>query len=171
MYDFYKITQHLEKELDKKAESGLRNTTDLETVAKILDAMKDIAKTEYYCSVTEAMEQEGYSHDGGYSESRRRDSRGRYSRADGGNGYEGGSSYRTRGYSQGGYSEAKGEYMDAKHSYRSSGSPESKREMDVTLRECMTKLKEELDEMEANADTREEREKIRDMRRDIAKLA
>ena len=33
------------------------------------------------------------------------------------------------------------------------------------------KLKEELDEMEANADTREEREKIREMRREIGKLA
>lgn len=85
--------------------------------------------------------------------------------------YTVGSSYR-RGYSRdGGYSEAKGDYMDAKHSYRTTRSAESKRDMDVSLQECMHKLKKELDEMEANADTREEREKIREMRREIGNLA
>ena len=43
--------------------------------------------------------------------------------------------------------------------------------MNVTLEDCMYKLKDELDQMEANADTREEREKIREMRREIGKLA
>ena len=104
-----------------------------------------------------------YSHDDGYSERRKRDSRGRYSRGDG---YDRGSSY-----NQGGYSEARDRYMDDKHSYRSTRSPESKRDMNVSLQDCMEKLKHELDEMEANADTREERDKIREMRREIGKLA
>jgi hypothetical protein len=61
--------------------------------------------------------------------------------------------------------------MEDKHSYRSTRSPDSKRDMNVSLQECMDKLKMELDEMEANADTREERDKIREMRREIGKLA
>lgn len=175
MYDSYKIMEHLKKELDKKAESGIRSVSDLETIMKLAQTMKDLTKAEYYCTVTEAMEQEGgYSQNGGYSERRHRDSMGRYSRNDGGHSYDNGSSYR-RGYSRdggySGYSEAKGEYMDAKHSYRSTRSPESKRDVEASLHECMTMLKQELDEMEANADTREERDKIRAMRREISNLA
>lgn len=166
MYDFDRIMKHLEKEVEKKSESGVRSQSDLDTVMKLAQTMKDFAKTNYYCTVTEAMEQEGYSHEDGYSERRRRDSMGRYSRNDGGHhGYEGGSSYR------GGYSEAKERYMDDKHSYRSTKSADSKRDMNVSLQDCMEKLKMELDEMEANADTREERDKIREMRREIGKLA
>lgn len=181
MYDTYAIMKQLEKEVAKKAESGIRSTADLEVVSKLAQAMKDFAKTEYYCTVTEAMESEGYSNDGesfdhmgGHSERRRRDSRGRYSRDGGGNSYDDGSSYR-RGYSRdggySGYSEAKGDYMEAKNSYRSSRSPESKRDMETSLHDCMSKLRQELDEMESNADTREEREKIREMRKELAKLA
>ena len=62
MYDTYKIMDHLGKEVDKKSESGIRNMTDLDTVVKLSEAMKNFAKVEYYCTVTEAMEQEGYSH-------------------------------------------------------------------------------------------------------------
>ena len=163
MYDSYKIMKHLEKEMDKKAETGLRNMSDLDSVVKLAQAMKDLAKTDYYCVVTEAMEQEGYSQEDGYSERRKRDSMGRYSRHDG---YDRGSSY-----NHGGYSEAKEEYMGHKNSYRSTRSPESKRDMTASLHDCMEKLKMELDEMEANADSREEREKIREMRKEIGKLA
>lgn len=165
MYDTYKMQEHICKELEKKAEVGLKSTADLDTVWKLIDAYKNLLKIDM---LQEAGE---YSHDGGYDDGhserrRKRDSMGRYSRTDGGHhGYEGGSSYR------GGYSAAKGDYMDAKQSYRYSRSPESKREMNVSLQECMSNLKEELDEMEANADTREEREKIREMRREIGKLA
>lgn len=165
MYDTYKMQEHICKELEKKAEVGLKSTADLDTVWKLIDAYKNLLKIDM---LQEAGE---YSHDGGYDDGhserrRKRDSMGRYSRTDGDHhGYDGGSSYR------GGYSEAKGDYMDAKQSYRYSRSPESKREMNVSLQECMSKLKEELDEMEANADTREEREKIREMRREIGKLA
>ena len=101
MYDSDKIMEHLTRELDKKAEAGIRSVSDLETVMKLAQTVKDLFKAEYYCTVTEAMDQEGYSHSDGYNERRRRDSRGRYSRDGGGmHHYEGGSSY--RGYS--GYS-------------------------------------------------------------------
>lgn len=153
MYDSYKIMEHLEKEVDKKAESGIRNITDLDTVVKLSEAMKNFAKTEYYCTVTEAMQEDGHSYDSGYSERRKRDGMGRYSRHDGG------------------YTEAKERYMEDKHSYRSSRSPESKRDMNVSLHDCMTKLKSELQDMMASADTREERDKIKEMIQEIGRLA
>lgn len=165
MYETYDLQEHICKELEKKTKNGIKSTSDLDTIWKLIDAYKNLLKIDM---LQEAGE---YSHDDGeYSERRKRDSMGRYSR-ESGTSYDDGSSYR-RNYSRdGGYSEAKGDYMDAKHSYRTTRSPESKREMNVSLHECMEKLKHELDEMEANADTREEREKIREMRREIGKLA
>lgn len=170
MYNTYEMQEHICKELEKKAQTGIKSTTDLDTVWKLIDAYKNLIKIDMLQEASE-YSHEGYSQNDGYSERRRRDSRGRYSREGGGNSYEGGSSYR-RGYSrEGGYSEAKGEYMDAKHSYRSTRSPESKKDMDMSLNECMTKLREELQEMMSNADTREERDKIKDMMREIGNLA
>lgn len=168
MFDTYKMQEMICKELEKKAERGsIPSQADLDTIWKLIDAYKNLLKIDMLQEASE------YSHDGGdYSERRRRDSRGRYARDGGGNySYEGDSSYR-RGYSRdGGYSEAKGDYMDAKHSYRTNRSPASKKAMTDSLEACMNKLGEELDEMEANADSREEREKIREMRRAIGKLA
>ena len=164
MYDTYQMQDHICKELEKKAQSGIKSTTDLDTVWKLIDAYKNLLKIDMLQEASE------YSHDEGYSERRKRDSMGRYSRNDGMI-YDGGSSYR-RGYSRdGGYSEAKGEYMDAKHSYRSTRSAESKRDMNVSLHDCMNKLKEELQEMMSNADTREERDKIKEMLHEIGNLA
>ena len=166
MYDTYQMQEHICKELEKKAQSGIKSTADLDTVWKLIDAYKNLLKIDMLQEASE------YSQNDGYSERRKRDSMGRYARDDGQrHNYDGGSSYR-RGYSRdGGYSEAKGEYLDAKHSYRSTKSPESKREMNVSLHECMEKLREELREMMSNADTNEEREKIRDMLREIGNLA
>ena len=165
MYDTYKMQEHICKELEKKAQTGLKSTTDLDTVWKLIDAYKNLLKIDM---IQEASE---YSEDGGYSERRRRDSRGRYSREGGGTGYEDGSSYRGEYRDRGGYSEAKDRYMEDKHSYRSTRSADSKRDMNVSLHDCMTKLKEELQEMMSNADTREERDKIRDMIQEIGRLA
>lgn len=168
MYDTYQMQEHICKELEKKAQNGLKSTQDLDTVWKLIDAYKNLLKIDM---LQEAGE---YSHDDGYSERRRRDSRGRYSREGGGNSYDDGSSYR-RGYSReggySGYSEARDRYMDDKHSYRSTRSPESKRDMNVSLHDCMNKLREELQEMMSNADTREERDKIKEMLREIGNLA
>ena len=165
MYDTYKMQEHICKELEKKAQNGLKSTQDLDTVWKLIDAYKNLLKIDM---IQEASE---YSEDGGYSERRRRDSRGRYSREGGGTGYEDGSSYRGEYRDRGGYSEAKDRYMEDKHSYRSTRSADSKRDMNVSLHDCMTKLKEELQEMMSNADTREERDKIRDMIQEIGRLA
>lgn len=165
MYDTYQMQEHICKELEKKAQSGLKSTTDLDTVWKLIDAYKNLLKIDM---LQEAGE---YSHDDGYSERRKRDSRGRYSREGGGHSYEDGSSYR-RGYGRdGGYSEAREGYMDAKNSYRSTLSPESKRDMNVSLHECMEKLRDELQEMMSNADTREERDKIKEMLHEIGNIA
>lgn len=165
MYDTYKMQEHICRELEKKAQNGLKSTQDLDTVWKLIDAYKNLLKIDMLQEASE------YSEDGGYSERRRRDSRGRYSREGGGTSYEDGSSYR-RGYSrEGGYSEARDRYMDDKHSYRSTRSAESKRDMNVSLHDCMNKLREELQEMMSNADTREERDKIKEMLREIGNLA
>lgn len=159
MYDSYKIMEHLKKEMDKKSESGIRSATDLDTVMKIAQTMKDLAKAEYYCVVTEAMEEE--DHDG-YSERRKRDRMGRYSRHDG---YEKGNSYRD------GYSEARDAYMDAKHSYRSTRSTESKKDMSQSMDRFKENLLDELKELMNNADTREEREAFKEMFRAVGNLA
>jgi hypothetical protein len=158
MYDTYQMQEHICKELEKKAQSGIKSTADLDTVWKLIDAYKNLLKIDML------QEAEEYSHDDGYSERRRRDSRGRYSRNDG---YDRGNSYGR----DGGYSEARGEYMDAKHSYRSTRSADSKRDMMASLEECKHKFREELQEMLTGADTREEREKIKEMIREIGNLA
>lgn len=166
-YTSHSIMHHLEKELDKKAEKGLTSTADLDVVVKLTEAMKNLAKADYYCTVTEAMREDGYS------ERRHRDSRGRYAR-DGGmhHSFEDGSSYRDgRDARHGGYSEAREEYMDAKHSYRSTRSPDSKRDMTASLEECKHKLRQEMQNMLNDADTREEREAIKTMIREIGSLA
>ena len=165
MYDTYEMQKHICKELEKKAQSGIKSTTDLDTVWKLIDAYKNLLKIDMLQEASE------YAEDDGYSERRKRDSRGRYSREGGGQRYEDGSSYR-RGYGrESGYSEARDRYMDDKHSYRSTRSADSKRDMNVSLHDCMNKLKEELQEMMSGADTREEREKIKEMIREIGNLA
>lgn len=167
MYDTYQMQEHICKELEKKSQAGLKTTQDLDTVWKLIDAYKNLLKIDML------QEAEEYSRDG-YSERRRRDSLGRYSRADGhdrgvmytdGNSYNRGNSYRS------GYSEAKDRYMESKNSYRTSRDPESKRDMNVSLHDCMNRLKEELRDMMANADTREERDKIKDMLKEIGEIA
>lgn len=165
MYDTYQMQEHICKELEKKGQSGIKSTTDLDTVWKLIDAYKNLLKIDM---LQEASEYTDYSRGDGYSERRKRDSRGRYSRDDGNYSYEGDSSY-NRG--RGGYSEAKGDYMDAKHSYRTTRSSDSKHDMTVSLHNCMNKLRDELQEMMSNADTREEREKIKEMLHEIGNLA
>ena len=159
MFDTYKMQEHVCRELEKKADAGIKNTTDLDTIWKLVDVYKNLLKIDMLQEASE------YSQDGEYSERRKRDSRGRYSRD-----YEHDSSY-NRGYSRGGYSEAREGYMDAKNSYRSTRAPEHKRDMGASLEECKHKLKEEMQQMLAGADTREEREQIKEMIREIGSLA
>ena len=172
----YKLMQNIREELDKIAEKGL-NTGNLETAYKLIDMLKDMenveywkCKEEYYNAVLDEMEG-GYSQTGDYSERRKRDGMGRYSRADGRMmpDYDNGTSYARRGehYVRGHYSRANGsgndsysEYMDSKQSYSSGKSEDCKRRMLAALEEHMDALTEELGEMSKDADCREERETI-----------
>ena len=171
MYDTYQMQEAICKELEKKAKTGLKTTADLDAVWKLIDAYKNLLKIDMLQEASEYSEDDGHGRNDGYSERRHRDSRGRYTRDGEGHSYEGDSSYNRGSSYRGGYSEARDRYMDDKHSYRSTRSADRKRDMNVSLQDCMEKLKQELDEMEANADTREERDKIREMRREIGKLA
>lgn len=161
MFDTYKMQEVICRELDKKADNGLKSTADLDTAWKLIDAYKNLLKIDM---LQEAGE---YSHDGSdYSERRHRDARGRYARNDG---YERGSSYHDG--NRGGYSEARERYMDDKHSYRSTRSADSKRDMTASLEDCKHKLRQELQDMLNGADTREERDSIKAMIREIGSLA
>lgn len=170
MFDTYKMQEHICRELEKKSESGLKSTADLDTIWKLIDAYKNLLKIDMLHEAGEYSHDGGYSQNEGYSERRKRDSRGRYSRDGGGtHNYEVDSSYRD--VKHGGYSEARGDYMDAKHSYRSTRSPDSKRDMTASLEDCKHKLRQELQDMLNDADTREEREAIKAMIREIGSLA
>ena len=46
MFDTYKMQEVFCKELEKKAETGLRNTADLDTVWKLIDAYKNLLKID-----------------------------------------------------------------------------------------------------------------------------
>ena len=170
----YKMMQNIHEELDKIAEKGL-NTSNLETAYKLIDMLKDMENVEYwkckegyYNAVLDEME--GSRGQSDYSERRKRDSMGRYSREDGRTmpDYENGSSYARRGehYVRGHYSRANGandpyaEYMDSKQSYRNGKSEDCKRRMLAALEEHMDALTEELGDLSKDADCREERETI-----------
>lgn len=153
MYDTYQMQDHICKELEKKTQSGIKSTADLDTVWKLIDAYKNLLKIDMLQDADE------YSHDGGYSERRKRDSMGRYSRNDGMY-HDDGSSYRRDGYAKAGYSGAHEHYMSTKQSYRSSRTPESKKEMLEAIDDFMDEIESLMQETKAGADTREEREKI-----------
>lgn len=140
------------EEIDKIAEKGL-TTGNLETAYKLIDMYKDLVTVE-------AMEESGYSEEyddgpytgnksmrGGRGRSQRRDSMGRYSR-EGGNSYDDGRSYASERYSQ------------AKMDYRRSRSGGSKQEVMESLKDKMTELKEELQDMSRDSDFPEERQMI-----------
>lgn len=183
MRDMERLCDVVEEELGKIAEKGL-TTGNLETAYKLIDMYKDLkntkywdTKSEYYMAVLDEMRggeysERGYSRDGGMEGgdySNRRDSRGRYSRADGRMPeYDRGSSYANRGkhYVRGHYSRADGrdpydDYMMDKQSYRSGGKSEDcKKRMLEALEEHMEMLTQELGDMSKDADCREEREMI-----------
>lgn len=168
----YKLMQNIREELDKIAEKGL-NTGNLETAYKLIDMLKDMenveywkCKEEYYNTVLDEMD------DGEYSQRRKRNDMGRYSRENGRimqPNYDNGTSYARRGkhYVRGHYSRDNGEedtyekYMDNKQSYRSGKSEDCKHRMLAALEEHMDALTEELGEMSRDADCREERETMK----------
>ena len=162
MFDTYKMQEFNSKELEKKAESGLRNTTDLDTIWKLIDAYKNLLKIDMLQEDGEYSQDGGYSQNGDYSErGRRRDRMGRYARSDGHDGYNRGSSYH----------DPMMDYHDARHTYASTRTPDSKRDMTESLTECLHTMKGDLQDMLNGATTREERDKIKTMLREIGNLA
>lgn len=111
----HKIKNMLMKELKKYEEKAQLSAGDLEVLHKLTDTVKNIDKIEML-EGEGGYSEDGMSYDGGasyrgrgsydegYSERRRRDSRGRYAR-DGGGGSNDGGSYdgggSNRGYSRG----------------------------------------------------------------------
>ena len=165
-----KLCELIESELSKIAEKGL-TTSNLETAYKLVDMYKDIKNTEYWETKGEyydtvLMEMQGGYSEGNYSmmeddysmRGRKRDRMGRYSREDG----MGNQSYargRNRGYSMndGGYS-MYDRVMDAKQSYRSDKSQDSKQRLMESLEDYMDDFTEKIKEMHRDSDTPEERE-------------
>lgn len=186
MHDMNKMLDVICDEIKKIADKGL-NTSNLETAYKLIDMYKDLKNTEYWCTKGDYYMAVLDEMQGGYSEARNRDSRGRYSReseySNEGNGYDGGSSYRGRRsgehyvrghYSRDGYSRNDGysrdggysgnrynEYMDSKASYRSNGSPECKQRLMSTLEEYMDDFSRQMEEMLRDSDCAEERSTIK----------
>lgn len=187
MKDMERLCGIIEEELGKIADKGL-NTGNLETAYKLIDMFKDLKNTEYwdtkieyYMAVLEEMHG-GYSHKeygalDEYSErGRKRDSMGRYSRESGygmenhmpGTYSRGMREHAGRGYNRsGGYSGNDGygdyydKYMESKHSYRSSKSPECKQRLMDTLEEYMNDFSQQMEEMLRDSDCQEERATIK----------
>lgn len=168
MYDTYKMQEHICKELEKKNETGIKSTSDLDTVWKMIDAYKNLLKIDMLQEGSEYSQDGGYSMAGGYSERRKRDNRGRYAREgehyrDGNysEAYEHGDSYRGgRGYSRDA-DVKRDRYMESKHAYRSGKSPECKQRLMDTLEEYMEEFSTEMEELLRDSDCREERDVIK----------
>lgn len=177
MKDMKKLCEVIEQELHKIAEKGL-TTSNVDTAYKLVDMYKDLKNTEYwetkgeYYDTVLAEMQGGYSHNDGYSmeedysmRGRKRDRMGRYSREDGmmhdDMSYARGRGGRGRGYSMndGGYS-MYDRVMDAKQSYRSDKSHDSKQRLMESLEDYMDDFTEKIKEMHRDAETGDERELI-----------
>ena len=170
MFDTYKMQEHVCTELERKAEAGIKSTTDLDTVWKLVSIYKNLLKIDM-------LEEDGghsYRDEEGYSErGRKRDSMGRYSRADGETATvkheRDGYNYSERGYSRAG-EDPHDRYMEAKHSYASTKAPEHKREMLDALKEDMAEMQEKMQEMMRNSNCREERDIIKAYMDGLAKI-
>lgn len=139
MKHLHEIKQKLVKELDEIAERGELSAGSLDTLHKLTDTIKNIDKIEM-------LEGGGSSHgyrgsygsyaEDGYSQARRRDSRGRYTSYDGGDwtaegSYDGGS-YNDGGSYDRGYSGRRRHYVRGHYSYA-----EAKSDITEQLHELM----------------------------------
>ena len=166
-----KLCELIESELSKIAEKGL-TTSNLETAYKLVDMYKDIKNTEYWETKGEYYDtvlmemQNGYSQNDGYSmmeddyamRGRKRDRMGRYARNDGMRHDDRMRRGGRRDYSMDdGYS-MYDRVMDAKQSYRSEKSQDSKQRLMESLEDYMDDFTEKIKEMHRDSDTPEERE-------------
>ena len=178
-----KLCELIESELSKIAEKGL-TTSNLETAYKLVDMYKDLKNTEYWETKGEYYDTVLMEMQGGYSErdyammdddyamrGRKRDRMGRYSREDGMGGQSyargrGGRDNRGRYSRDGGYAMNDGGYsmydrvMDAKQSYRSDKSQDSKQRLMESLEDYMDDFTEKIKEMARDADSQDERDLI-----------
>ena len=167
-----KLCELIESELHKIAEKGL-TTSNLETAYKLVDMYKDIKNTEYWETKGEYYDTVLAEMQGGYSErdysmmeddyamrGRKRDRMGRYARNDGMRHDDRMRRGGRRDYSMDdGYS-MYDRVMDAKQSYRSEKSQDSKQRLMESLEDYMDDFTEKIKEMSRDADSAEERELI-----------
>ena len=167
-----KLCELIESELSKIAEKGL-TTSNLETAYKLVDMYKDIKNTEYWETKGEYYDTVLMEMQGGYSErdypmmeddyamrGRKRDRMGRYARNDGMRHDDRMRRGGRRDYSMDdGYS-MYDRVMDAKQSYRSEKSQDSKQRLMESLEDYMDDFTEKIKEMYRDSETGEERELI-----------
>lgn len=170
MGEMDKFCRIVEDELHRIAEKGL-NTANLDTAYKLIDMYKDLKNTdywemkkEYYMSMMDdgSISYHAY-YDGDYSERRRRkrDSMGRYSRADGH--YHDDMNMHNKMYSRnsGNINNGYDRYMHSKENYRSAKTPECKERLMNTLEEYMEDFSQQMEEMLRDSDCQEERATIK----------
>ena len=167
-----KLCELIESELSKIAEKGL-TTSNLETAYKLVDMYKDIKNTEYWETKGEYYDTVLMEMQGGYSErdyammeddysmrGRKRDRMGRYARNDGMRHDDRMRRGGRRDYSMDdGYS-MYDRVMDAKQSYRSEKSQDSKQRLMESLEDYMDDFTEKIKEMAHDADSQDERDLI-----------
>lgn len=154
MFDTYTMQEHICKELEKKGQTGIKSTTDLDTVWKLIGSYKNLLKIDMLQQALEHADGGEYSE---YSERRRRDSMGRYSRD-----YERGSSYEHGG----GTSYADREHDMDRHSGRYSRNGYSGAGSVTQYKEELKGLVQKIME---GAENREEREEIRKMIQELGR--
>ena len=167
-----KLCELIESELSKISEKGL-TTSNLETAYKLVDMYKDLKNTEYWETKGEYYDTVLMEMQGGYSErdyammeddysmrGRKRDRMGRYSRDDGMRHDDRMRRGGRRDYSMDdGYS-MYDRVMDAKQSYRSEKSQDSKQRLMESLEDYMDDFTEKIKEMARDADSQDERDLI-----------
>ena len=167
-----KLCELIESELSKIAEKGL-TTSNLETAYKLVDMYKDLKNTEYWETKGEYYDTVLMEMQGGYSErdysmmdddysmrGRKRDRMGRYARNDGMRHDDRMRRGGRRDYSMDdGYS-MYDRVMDAKQSYRSEKSQDSKQRLMESLEDYMDDFTEKIKEMAHDADSQDERDLI-----------
>ena len=167
-----KLCELIESELSKIAEKGL-TTSNLETAYKLVDMYKDLNNTEYWETKGEYYDTVLMEMQGGYSErdyammeddysmrGRKRDRMGRYARNDGMRHDDRMRRGGRRDYSMDdGYS-MYDRVMDAKQSYRSEKSQDSKQRLMESLEDYMDDFTEKIKEMAHDADSQDERDLI-----------
>lgn len=168
--DISKLMERVCEELEKIAEKGL-STSNLDTTMKLMDIYKDGKEAEHYAAL-EMQGEDGYSQRG-----RKRDSMGRYSRDDGYS-YEGGDNYSGNRYSRddGRYVRDEGysgynRYMESKRSYRSNASGDQKQRLMESIDTYMDDIIGQVKDMYRDADTPEEKERIKSYLRRVQDIA